>query len=584
MPDDSLNDEQQLALGPGIKLIEAGPGAGKTRTVVARMNVRSTSAGGIALISFTNAAADEAKRRTAGSEIAHPPNFIGTFDKFLHMFVVTPWHLRTFGTKPDYVDSWDDLGNGLQFVRHGAVPGTGLKLASFSLADSGKLTYPDEAPSADRVYANQLLKAGYSPSDLASHASRIVESLLDKGLYDCDCARLQALEVLRSDESWLTDRLSLRFSEIIVDEFQDCSETELEIIDALTGLGIDVVVVADPDQAIYEFRQASPSVYKRYRQSLDPATIAELTTNYRSTPAICRLVNSLRVIGKSPGRSIHDDDASSIFILVGSPKFQREQQAALLANADIPIHKSLILSHRKKDSALLAGIAVDTSGSDHRTFRILRLIAILRTSRSTRIRKEEVRKLGITIVELFDWDPAKKILRTSEKKELLQLSDSALGSIASGLTHKSVEWRDAEEARSQIVAYLQEALPSSDVPLKSLRVSLQKLKAEHWAWWNAALSNAADIVFPASHIHGVKGLEFDAVLLALNASTRNPSNVLDDWETGQSTDALRVLYVGGSRAKKLLSIASPPKSADQLRRILDLHGVPTTWMIEEAAS
>lgn len=581
MIDHTLNDEQQLALRPGVKLIEAGPGAGKTRTVVERMNVQSTPASGIALISFTNAAADEAKRRTTGTEVTNPPNFIGTFDKFLHMFVVTPWHLRTYGIRPNYVDSWDDLGSGLQFVRHSAVRGPGLKLSSFSLAGNGKMSYPDTIQSADRVYANQLLRAGHSPSDLTNLASRTIQSLLDRGLYDCDCARFQALEILKSDESWLTDRLSRRFSEIIVDEFQDCSESELKIVEALIGLDISVVVVADPDQAIYEFRQASPSIYKQYRQSLNPASITELTTNYRSTPAICQLVNSLRIIGKSPAKSVHNDDDSSIFILVGSPSFQREQQSALLAGANIPVHKSLVLSHRKKDSALLAGIAVDSSGSDHRTFRILRIAATLRTSRSTRIRKDEVRKLGIILVDLFDWD--KSVLRTSEKRELLELSDSALGSIASGLLHKSVGWDDAEIARDQIVSYLEEALPPSDIPRKSLRVALQKLKEEHWVWWAAALSNASNVVFPASHIHAVKGLEFDAVLLALNASSRNPSNVLDDWEIGESTDALRVLYVGASRAKKLLSIASPPKSADQLRRVLNSHGVPTTWMIEEGA-
>lgn len=585
MSKESLNNEQQLALEPDVRLIEAGPGAGKTRTVVERMRRQSSLTSGVALISFTNAAADEAKRRTSGSDVGLPPNFIGTFDKFLRMFVTTPWHLRKFGARPSYVDSWDDLGNGFEFVRHASVHGTGLKLSSFTPAGDGKWTYPEEPPGADRQYAGKLAKANYSPSDLSGQAARKVQSLLEKGLFDCDCARAKALEILISgDESWLTDRLSLRFSEVIVDEFQDCSETELEIIDALTDLGINVVVVADPDQAIYEFRQASPSIYQEFRRALAPSSIVELTNNYRSTPAICDLINSLRVISKSPSQSVYERDETTVNVLVGSPEFQREQQVALLVEAGIPIHRSLILSHRKKDSAILAGTAVYTAKSDQRTFGILRIIAILRTSKSTRIRKEELKKLGTTIVDLFDWNAEQKGLRVSEKKELLGLSGPELGKLAFGLVRQSFEWDNPDDARNLIIAYLEMNLGSSEIPKKSLRRSLQKLKSDHWTWWESALSNSSNTEIPSAHIHAVKGHEFDAVLLALNANARTPSNVLNDWEHGVSTEALRVLYVGASRAKKLLSIASPTRSADQLRRILDSRGVPTTWRVEGADS
>lgn len=404
---------------------------------------------------------------------------------------------------------------------------------------------------------------------------------MEKGLYDCDCARLQAVEILTSnDESWLTDRLSRRFTEIIVDEFQDCSETELQIIDALSKIGINTVVVADPDQAIYEFRQASPSIYQEFRRSLRTGAIVELTTNYRSTPAICSIVNSLRIISNSPAHSVQSTDDTTIFVLVGSPDFQREQQITLLEAAGIPTHKSMILAHRKKDAAILAGTAVYTPKSEHKTLGVIRVIATLRTSKSTRVRKDEIKKLGAIIVELFAWNTEQKNLRISEKRDLVGLSDPILGAIASGLVHESGEWRDADQARNRIIVSFGNLFDELEVPLKNLKVSLKKLGIDHWKWWNDALSNASEFALPSSHIHGVKGLEFDAVLLALNASTRNPSKVLDSWESLQSTDALRVLYVGLSRAKRLLSIASPAKNADQLRRILDSRGVPTTWVVE----
>jgi superfamily I DNA/RNA helicase len=61
---EKLSDEQALALRPAVRHIEAGPGAGKTTTLVARFRERAVSLdAGIALLSFTNAAVDVARSR-----------------------------------------------------------------------------------------------------------------------------------------------------------------------------------------------------------------------------------------------------------------------------------------------------------------------------------------------------------------------------------------------------------------------------------------------------------------------------------------------------------------------------------------
>ena len=62
----------------------------------------------------------------------------------------------------------------------------------------------------------------------------------------------------------------MRFQELIVDEFQDCDETEYHLLARLKHAGIHVVVVADPDQAIYEFRQTSTGLYEAFRGRLEP--------------------------------------------------------------------------------------------------------------------------------------------------------------------------------------------------------------------------------------------------------------------------------------------------------------------------
>lgn len=82
----------------------ACPGAGKTRAMVTRFLKRTAEEPrkGICLISFTNAAVDEVRRRCGShNEALKAPNFVGTFDSFLHRFIVTPSSLSTIKSHRD---------------------------------------------------------------------------------------------------------------------------------------------------------------------------------------------------------------------------------------------------------------------------------------------------------------------------------------------------------------------------------------------------------------------------------------------------------------------------------------------------
>ena len=112
-----LTDEQQaFAALPLESFVEACPGAGKTRTVVARVKRIRTSLlprQGVAVLSFTNSAVDAftARCREEGIEAAlRLPNFVGTFDGFVRHFLVLPFGIAASATRPIIVDSWTSLG------------------------------------------------------------------------------------------------------------------------------------------------------------------------------------------------------------------------------------------------------------------------------------------------------------------------------------------------------------------------------------------------------------------------------------------------------------------------------------------
>ena len=80
------------------------------------------------------------------------------------------------------------------------------------------------------------------------------------------------------------------FDFLIVDEFQDVNEQQVELVFALARQGTRCLVVGDDDQQIYGFRGSSIPLMTRVIEEL-PCKVLYLSTNYRSTPEIVRFAN-----------------------------------------------------------------------------------------------------------------------------------------------------------------------------------------------------------------------------------------------------------------------------------------------------
>ncbi|MCQ2192401.1 MAG: ATP-dependent helicase [Paludibacteraceae bacterium] len=79
------------------------------------------------------------------------------------------------------------------------------------------------------------------------------------------------------------------FDYIQVDEVQDCSKSDWEIIDTLSEKNGNLFIVGDPDQSIYEWRGAKPDLFVGFKADTDII----LDLNYRSTPNILDVANSV---------------------------------------------------------------------------------------------------------------------------------------------------------------------------------------------------------------------------------------------------------------------------------------------------
>ena len=55
-----------------------------------------------------------------------------------------------------------------------------------------------------------------------------------------------------------------RFRHLLVDEYQDLNEAQYRMFRQLAGPGAEIMVIGDPDQAIYGFRGASPAYFSPF--------------------------------------------------------------------------------------------------------------------------------------------------------------------------------------------------------------------------------------------------------------------------------------------------------------------------------
>ena len=85
------------------------------------------------------------------------------------------------------------------------------------------------------------------------------------------------------------------------------------------------------------------------------------------------------------------------------------------------------------------------------------------------------------------------------------------------------------------------------------------------------------VSIPFGTIHGAKGTEAAAVMVVIprdfRQSTRT-AELVSAWEQQSSSEPLRVLYVGGTRAKRLLVLATPEAVYERVRIILAERSVP----------
>jgi ATP-dependent exoDNAse (exonuclease V) beta subunit len=111
---------------------------------------------------------------------------------------------------------------------------------------------------------------------------------------DFEDLQLLAARLLERTETGASYRV--RFSHLLVDEFQDTNRLQLSLIESLRGPATQLMVVGDELQSIYGFRHADLDVFRERRRAIEASAAGEvlpLSGNFRSRPEVIGAVNAI---------------------------------------------------------------------------------------------------------------------------------------------------------------------------------------------------------------------------------------------------------------------------------------------------
>lgn len=318
-----LTEAQRAAAthGEGPALVVAGAGTGKTRVLVERIawltKHRGVPPQNILALTFTDKAASELETRV---------------DLALPISAFRPW-VGTFHSFGEYVLREEALAIGLDpRFRILSAPEAWLllkrNLFSLPLTQYRPLGNPTKFIQALVEFFGQAKDQGVTPEVLEQYAGgkhaaggkgqgavgrsddaqqwrelaaayrAYVALQRQKGVLDFGDLLLETIRVFRERPAIL-EKVRRRFTEILVDEFQDTNATQLQLLELLAGptplrpgLPADrkgsagqagnLLVASDDDQAIFAFRGSNIANVLQFRERFPDASLMVLTDNFRS--------------------------------------------------------------------------------------------------------------------------------------------------------------------------------------------------------------------------------------------------------------------------------------------------------------
>ncbi|MDG5813763.1 ATP-dependent helicase [Chitinispirillales bacterium ANBcel5] len=294
----SINPEQYEAVTTAHKgsvLVLAGAGCGKTAVLTRRIAYLAGSginADQIVALTFSRKAALEMAQRLSDL-MSHTSDLplVTTFHGFALRILTTAHGGRSNFSRIGFEGKLQLLSSAQRYKLLSIVSNAGQrKYLKLNLTDLEKIITKME------VFPQRVRRlVGDKEWDLIwSIASKFSEIKKKRGLWDYSDLINGVLQLFRRFPS-IAAHYGGAFRSVLVDEFQDTSPVQVELLEFLLGESTSLFAVGDDDQAIYGFRGADIRPICEFEKRFEDSIVIKLETNYRSIPAILNCANKLWV-------------------------------------------------------------------------------------------------------------------------------------------------------------------------------------------------------------------------------------------------------------------------------------------------
>lgn len=298
---DRLNRSQTEAVTAteGYIRVIAGAGSGKTRALSHRfaflVNEIGILPGNILCVTFTNKSANEMRQRIHNLTGDNDTGYINTF----HGFCVSVLQEESYAVqypKSFLVLDNSDIDSMLKIIYE--ERGLTLRNMTFSSArdmiEIRKLYKEPEyyqdmiTMSIDQIYEKYMQAT--ETSDIIFYGYLYQEKKCF-GLDYNDLIKF-TLYIFENNEE-IKQKWQKRLEYIMIDEFQDIDDLQYRLMCVLCGYHKNLFIVGDPDQTIYTWRGANVKYLLDFHRNFPDVQTIMMMENYRSTPEILRVANSL---------------------------------------------------------------------------------------------------------------------------------------------------------------------------------------------------------------------------------------------------------------------------------------------------
>lgn len=600
-----LDDEQRAVVmhrdGPAIVI--AGPGAGKTRTLTARIGsllAEGVSPEAIMALTFTRSAAKDMVRRASAIDSRAQYATAGTFHAVGSKIIQAnarillpegldkPFTILTEEDVEAMIRKRIDLVKGKD--KNWPRAGTVGKIISYAdnaqipIADVIAAKYPDYQDHAEAI---ESIAAAYA------------EEKLDKAMLSYDDCLLYWTALL--EDEVVGPELRSRWPYVLIDEAQDTNALQAALINGLAGPNGNVMIVADAAQSIYGFRGAKPGVVRDFHHAYPQAQVYTISSNYRSTPEIVALADAIdkqidtgfpRTLRSASGRSgsrpaivdVHDAAAEAKAIV-----------AAILADkedgGEVSNHAVLVRATagaRRIEAEFLSakipfvvrgGTRIDKAAHIHDLLSVARIVRnpqhepawarmllrfpkigdtaaaailpnIMRSDDLGEItpylrQESEARRTNLHLLA----DAIEDCMRPGDPAERLDRVVRIMTPVWENVKEWKDDWKNRARDLEAIVMIAQEH-PDLDTFLTAITLD-GSLDREDIGSAQKADEDPVTI----STIHGAKGMEWDHVHISAFVQGGMPSLFANEPDARE--EEMRLLFVAATRARKTLQFYRP---------------------------